>query len=399
MYDLIIVGAGPGGMTAAIYAARRKLNFAIISMDVGGQMAWSSEVENYPGFEHISGVELTKEFMDHLKDYNIKVISEEVVKVGKHEDGRCFIDTNKNYYDSKAILIATGKSPRKLGISGEEFFLGKGVHYCATCDAPLYNGKNTVVVGGGNSGMEAALYLSNYCKKVYVAEVGEELRGEEHLKGRVSKTKNIEVMTNVKIKDILGDDKGVRGVLYEKGNKEIKLADCGNEHVFVVCDGRILRNLHDLLIGLREMSDESYGVHSNFEKSDFSNWVKEVFKDSKLALDLKKSRTREQAIYAVGKKLGKLGNALEVSGVFIEVGLVSKADFVSCDKNEWGEIMISRSTKTHEENLTSIPGIFACGDVSDIPAKQIVVAAGEGAKAAMASFDYISRWDSEHEEK
>ncbi len=304
MYDLIILGAGPAGMTAAIYAARRKINFLIIGMDVGGQMSWSSEVENYPGTTHVSGVELVKQWQDHLDIYKIKIKNEEIVKTGK-KGNLCFVQTKKNNYESKAVIIATGKSPKKLGVPGEEEFLGKGVNYCATCDAPLYNGKTVAVVGGGNSGLEAAEFLSKYASKVYLMEALDKLGGEAYLKEKVLKLKNIETMTEIKIKEIKGD-KFVNSLIFEKDGKE---------------------------------------------------------------------------------------NELKIEGVFIEVGLVSKADFTNAQKNRWGEVMIFRSTKTPEENMTSVPGIFAAGDVTDIPAKQIVVAAGEGCKAVLASFDYINRWD------
>ncbi len=304
MYDLIIVGAGPGGMTAAIYAARRKIKFLVISLDVGGQMSWSPEVENYPGFEHISGFELTKEFIDHTKKYKVKVKQEEVLKIEKKEK-KCYITTKKRIYESKAVIIISGKKPKKLNVPGEEKFLGKGLTYCVTCDAPLYKKKRVIVVGGGNSGLEAALYLSVYAKKVYIVESSKKLFGDSYLINRILKNKKIKLVTNSKIKEIVGD-KNVKGIKYDHLGKE---------------------------------------------------------------------------------------KMLKAKGIFVEIGLITQADFIDCKKNENGEIMISRSTKNNEENLTSIPGVFAAGDVTDIPAKQIVVAAGEGAKAVLASLEYVAKWD------
>ena len=303
MYDLIIIGAGPAGMSAAIYAARRKIKFLIISLDVGGQMNWSSEVDNYPGVPDQTGIELVNKFQAHLKEYNIKINQEEILKLEKRKN-ICFVKTKKNIYESKAVIIATGKKPKKLNVSGEEEFLGKGLNYCATCDAPLYKDKIVCVIGGGNSGLESALFLVKYAKKVYIIDVMEKLGGEPYLKDRVLKDKRISVITGAKTKEILGN-KFVTGLKYEQSKKE---------------------------------------------------------------------------------------KELKLEGVFVEIGLISKADFTDVKKNKWGEIMIFRTTNTHEENMTSVPGIFAAGDVTDIPSKQIIVAAGDGAKAALASFDYVDRW-------
>ena len=303
MLDLIIIGAGPAGMTAAIYAARRKIKFLILSMDIGGQMSWSSEVDNYPGIPDMTGIELTKKFNEHMKDYDIKTKNEEVLKLEKR--GKiCIVKTKKNVYESKAVIITSGKKPRKLNVPGEEEFHGKGISYCAACDAPLYKDKNVVVVGGGNAGMEAALFLSKYAKKVYILEIQEKLMGELYLKDRVLNEKKIAIITFAKVKEILAD-KFVNGLKYEYEGKE---------------------------------------------------------------------------------------KVLKVEGVFVEIGLITEANFTNVKKNKWNEIMIFRSTLTHEENMTSIPGIFAAGDCTDIPAKQIIAAAGEGCEAALASFDYINKW-------
>jgi len=304
MYDLIIIGAGPAGMTAAIYAARRKIKFLILSLDVGGQMSWGSEIENYPGTTHTSGIELTRSFQEHMRVYGIKIKTEEVASITK-KGKKIVVKTKKSSYDSKAVIIASGKSPKKLNVLGEENLLGKGLSYCAACDAPIYKNKAVVIVGGGNSGLGAALFLSKYSKKVYLLEAMPKITGEAYLRDKVLKNRKIGVITGAKVKEILGKN-FVTGFIYEKD---------GNE-----------------------------------------------------------------------KKIG-------VDGIFVEVGLITKADFVKVKKNKWGEIMIFRSTKTHDENLTNVSGIFAAGDVTDIPAKQIVVAAGEGCKAALAAFDYIHRWD------
>jgi len=312
MYDLIIVGAGPAGMTAAIYAARRKVKFLILSMDVGGQMNWSSEVENYPGSAGaLTGIELVGQFQKHMADYKIRVKTAEILKVSKRGDV-CFVKTKEGYYKSKAVLIATGKKPRKLGVPGEDKLLGKGLSYCATCDAPLYKGKDVAVVGGGNSGMEAVLFLSKYARKVYLLEVNAKLAGEKYLRDKVLGDSKISVIVNAKVTEIEGSNT-VEGIRY--------------------LDGSTRKSLE-------------------------------------------------------GSALPET-KVLKVGGVFVEVGLITEVGFVDVEKNKWGEIKLFRGTKTHNENLTSVPGIFAAGDCTDVVAKQIVVAAGEGAKAAMAGLDYV----------
>ncbi|OGJ18883.1 hypothetical protein A3K73_07160 [Candidatus Pacearchaeota archaeon RBG_13_36_9] len=302
LYDLIIIGAGPAGMTAGIYAARQKIKFIIISMDVGGQMGWSSEVDNYPGVPDKSGIALVDRFQKHMQDYKIKIKQEEILKLEKNKN-ICVVKTKKNVYESKAVIIASGKKPRKLNVPGEENFTGLGVNYCAVCDAPLYKDKVCAVVGGGNSGMDAALFLSKYAKKVYILEYLLKLGGDNFLREKVLNEKKITVITGAKMKEILGN-KFVEKLRYET----------------------------------------------------------------------------EGAI-----------KELSVDGIFVEIGLVSQYDFTDVQKNKWGEIMIYRSTISHEENMTDISGIFAAGDCTDIPSKQIIVAAGEGAKAALASFNYINR--------
>jgi len=300
MYDLIIIGGGPAGITAAIYAARRKLNFILVTIDVGGQVVWSSEVENYPGTLSSTGIELVQKFQAQLKKYKVDIKQEEVLRVKKV--GKIIkVKTEKNIYESTAVIIASGKKPRKLNVPGEKKFFGKGVNYCATCHAPLFKNKIVAIAGGGNSGLEAALFLKEYAKKVYLLDINSKLGGESYLREKVLANDKISVLNSIKIKEILGRE-SVDSLKYEKNGKD---------------------------------------------------------------------------------------KILKIDGIFVEIGLVTKVDFTDVKKNKWGEIMLFRGTRTHNENLTSIPGIFAAGDCTDIPAKQIIAAAGEGCKAALASFDYI----------
>ena len=303
IYDLIIIGGGPAGITAAIYAAREKLKFLIITLDIGGQVVWSSEIENYPGL-HLSGIELVQKFQEHLKSYKIKIKQAEVLDLKKK--GKILqVKTKKGIYESKVIIIASGKKPKRLNVPGEDKFLGKGVNYCATCHAPSFKNKIVAVVGGGNSGLDACLFLSKYARKVYLLDINPKLDGDKILRDKVLKNRKISIMNSIKTTEILGENV-MNGLKYEKNGEE---------------------------------------------------------------------------------------KILKLDGVFIEIGLIPKCDFAKIvNKNKWGEIMIFRSTKTHEENMTSISGIFAAGDVTDIPAKQIIVAAGEGAKAALVAFDYLNKF-------
>lgn len=300
MYDLIIIGGGPAGITAAIYAAREKLNFLLVTIDVGGQVVWSSEVENFPGTLSSTGIELVQKFQAQLKKYKVNIKQEDVIWVSKVKN-IVKVKTKAGVYNSKAVIIASGKKPKKLNVPGEEKFFGKGVNYCATCHAPSYKGKIVAIAGGGNSGLEAALFLRKYAKKVYLLNINAKLGGENYLRKKVLADREITVINNAKILEITGE-KVVSGLKYTEKDKEM---------------------------------------------------------------------------------------ILKLEGVFVEIGLVTEVGFTDVKKNKWEEIRLFRGTKTHNENLTSVPGIFAAGDCTDIPAKQIVAAAGEGCKAALASFDYI----------
>ncbi|MFQ5406710.1 MAG: NAD(P)/FAD-dependent oxidoreductase, partial [Candidatus Micrarchaeia archaeon] len=155
MYDLIIIGAGPAGLAAAVYAARQKIKFAVIAKKIGGQTAMSSDVENYLGFHLVSGAELISKFQEHLKDYDIELKTSEVTSLEKNGDN-FIVRTQEESFETKSVLVTSGKEPRKLSVPGEKEFTSKGVTYCATCDAPLFGGKDVAVIGGGNAGFETA---------------------------------------------------------------------------------------------------------------------------------------------------------------------------------------------------------------------------------------------------
>jgi len=204
MYDLIIIGAGPAGISAGIYAIRRGLKTVILEKaSVGGQMLLTNEIENWPGFEMISGSDLAGRMESHVRKLGVEIRAEEVIGMTLDKDVKK-VTTRSGKHETKAIIIATGGQHRKLGIKGEDEFAGKGVSYCATCDAPFFKGKAVAVVGGGNIAAEDALYLSDIASKVYLVHRKESLRAEEAIQKRLKK-KGVEFVLNSEIEEISGD--------------------------------------------------------------------------------------------------------------------------------------------------------------------------------------------------
>ncbi|HEX3099723.1 MAG TPA: FAD-dependent oxidoreductase [Patescibacteria group bacterium] len=302
MYDVIIIGAGPAGMTAAIYTARRKLNTLVLAKDVGGQMIYSADVENYTGFTMVTGAELTLKFQEHMASLkeDLKVeLGVEVAKLEKNITSFAVEDTKGNVYYAKTVIIASGKLPRHLGVPGEQELFGKGIAICATCDGPLYREKNVAVVGAGNSAMDAICALSKVAKQVYVINMSDDYTGEAIVKDKIMHIPNVKSYHQAKVVKVSGKDH-VEGITIQQ--------------------------------------------------------------------------------------LGKPDEDLAVSGVFIEIGYepsISFADIV--DKNEHNEIKVDKDLQT------SVPGIFAAGDINDAWGEQIIIAAGEGAKAAMAVSNYLTK--------
>lgn len=297
MYELIIVGAGPAGITAAIYAARKKMDFAVVTTDIGGQVTFSSEVENYTGYQYISGEELSSKFQEHLKGHKFDLKMEEAQTVSRERD-LFRVKTDADTYLSKAVIIATGRKPRELKVPGEAEFKNRGVTYCATCDAPLFEGLNVAVVGGGNAGFEAVLQLVKIAEKIYVVEVEPQLRADPIMVEKAEASGKLEIWTSTQVVEIVGD-KTVAGI-------------------------RVQRD---------------------------------------------------------GKK-----TLLPVQGVFIEIGSDPNSEIVDfVEKDPRSAIVVNCEAET------TIPGLFAAGDVTNIPEKQIVIAAGEGCKAALSAFKYLSQ--------
>lgn len=303
MYDLIIIGAGPAGVSAGIYAARQKLNILIVSKDIGGQVAKKAvDIENYPGFEKISGPVLVELYKKQLKANELQMAMEEVVSVTKN--GNIFSVQTKSgkKYESTAVIVTTGAESKLINVPGEEEFAGKGVSYCSLCDGPVFKNKIVAVVGGGNNGFESALFLSNYVKHVYILEYNDKVNADAENQELVAKNPNIEVITNAKVARI---------------------------------EGKV--------------------------------FVDAIFYEDRLS--------------GVEKKL-------DVNGVFVEIGYSPATNFLGdlVELNDKKEIVFEP-----EVMQTKTSGLFAAGDCNVSRYKQIVMASGEGAKAALSAYNYIKK--------
>lgn len=298
MFDLVIIGAGPAGITASIYAARKKMNFLVITKDIGGQAAWSGDIENYTGYQFITGPELVGKFEEHMRKYKIELKENEEVIELKRKDERVLVKTDKGAYEAKTAVIASGKRSRELGVPGETEFKNRGLTYCATCDGPLFAGKDVAVIGGGNSALDAALQLIQIAKHIYLINITSALTGDAVMREKVSESKKVSILNSTRVTAVLGE-RMVSGIRIKREDKE---------------------------------------------------------------------------------------ETLPVEGVFVEIGLIPNSEFVKeLEKNELGEIRVNCRSQTN------IPGIFAAGDVTEVPEKQIIVAAGEGAKAALGAFRYLAQ--------
>lgn len=231
MYDTIIIGAGPAGVTAGIYAARREMKTLIISKDVGGQMVWASEIENYPGFKKISNFDLINKLQEHVKSFGVEIKLTEVQKIKKEKDGSFTLFTAKEKFKTKTIIIAIGLVPRRLAIPGEKELNGRGVSYCSNCDGPIYRDKIVAVVGGGNAALDAAEVLSKIARKVYLIHRRDEFRGFEALVEEVKARKNIELVLNSEIQEIQG--KARLENLKIINNKTKKVSDLKVDGLFI----------------------------------------------------------------------------------------------------------------------------------------------------------------------
>lgn len=341
MHDLIIIGGGPAGITAGIYAARQKLNTLLITKDFGGQIARKAvDIENYPGFEKITGQDLIKKFENHLRKFTrqnpallkkggtggreVNITINEVKKIEKNKEDFFVITKNKEKFKAKTVIIASGADPRPLEVPGEKEFIGKGVSYCAVCDGPVFADKIVAVIGGGNAGFESAIFLANYVKKIYILEYGPEIKADEINQEIVKKSGKAEIITDAVLKEI----KGKPPTTFQEN-----LSD--------------KRNAQKVVRG--------------------KDFVKSI-----VYQDLKTKETKN----------------LEVQGVFVEIGSQPATSFAKklVDFNKKDEIKVE-----FETCQTKTPGLFAVGDANVGRYKQIVTACGEGAKATLAAYEYLQK--------
>ena len=221
LYDVIIIGSGPAGLSAAIYAQRAKLATLVIEKAPmsGGQILNTYEVDNYPGIPGVGGFDLGSKFRAHADALGCSFVTAEVREI-QEEEGKKKIVTEKETYETKTLILATGATHRKLGVPGEEELMGMGVSYCATCDGAFFKGKTTAVIGGGDVALEDALFLARLCEKVYLVHRRDEFRGAKVLQERVFETENIEVVWDSVVEEIQGEDMVEKISIYNKKKEE-----------------------------------------------------------------------------------------------------------------------------------------------------------------------------------
>ncbi len=303
-YDVLIIGGGPAGASAAIYSARKGIRTGIVSERFGGQVMDTLGIENFISVKATEGPKLVAALEEHVKEYEVDIMNLQRAKSVQKNDLDSLFEIeleNGGKLKSKSVIVATGARWRELNVPGEKEFKGKGVAYCPHCDGPLFKGKHVAVIGGGNSGVEAAIDLANIVGHVTLFEFASELKADDILQKRLYSLSNVDVILNAQTTEVIGKDK-VNGMIY---------------------------------------------------------------------LDRKANEKK----------------TIELEGIFIQIGLLPNTDFVknTVDLSKFGEIMIDN------HNQSSLPGLFAAGDVTTVPYKQIIIAMGEGAKASLGAFDYLIR--------
>lgn len=300
-FDVLVVGGGPAGASAAIYAARKGIRTGIVAERFGGQVMDTLGIENFISNKYTEGPKLMASVESHVNDYDIDVMKLQQAKALRKNDLVELELENGAVIKSKTVILSTGARWRNVGVPGEAEFKNKGVAYCPHCDGPLFEGKDVAVIGGGNSGIEAAIDLAGVVKHVTVLEFMPELKADAVLQERLYSLPNVTVIKNAQTTEITGDDK-VNGISY-------KDRDTGEEH------------------------------------------------------------------------------HIELAGVFVQIGLVPNTEWLgdSVERNRMGEIVIDK------HGATNVPGVFAAGDCTDTPYKQIIISMGSGATASLGAFDYLIR--------
>jgi len=296
-----VVGSGPAGASAAIYAARKGIRTGMVAERFGGQVKETLGIENFISMKYTEGPKLAENLEEHVKEYQIDVMKLQRAKsLTKKELVEVELE-NGAVLKSKAVILSTGARWRSIGVPGEAEFKNRGIAYCPHCDGPLFKGKRVAVIGGGNSGVEAAIDLAGIAEHVTVLEFMPELKADTVLQKRLYSLPNATVLTNVKTTEITGDEK-VNGLSY---------MECGTEEI----------------------------------------------------------------------------RHLELEGVFILIGLVPNTEWLNgtVERNRFGEIIVD------SHGATNVPGVFAAGDCTNSPYKQIIIAMGSGANAALGAFDYLIR--------
>jgi len=298
-FEIVIVGAGPGGLSAGMYVARQNVSCLIISKDLGGQMNLIPKLENYPGTIMSSGQILAKTLETQYLSFKGEIVYDTVEKIDESEDG-FKIKTTRSEYKAKAIVLAPGKVPNMLGVENESEYFNKGIHYCTKCDAPFYQGRITASVGVGSYLVESGLLLSRMASKMYLILKGSKLAGDKDLVTTLENNKNIEIITQSSVKSISGNSTLQQIILVDSSGAE---------------------------------------------------------------------------------------KVLDVDALFIELGSKINLDYVKhlVKINTKGEIEIESG------GMTSHPAIFAAGDATTIPYKQIIVACGDGSNAGLSAFNYLEK--------
>lgn len=298
LYDVAVIGAGPAGASAAIYSARKGLKTIVIGEKIGGQVQDTKGIENLISVPYTEGPELSNKLLSHMNEYDIEILEHRRVESVENEGISALKLNTGEFLKTKSLIVATGAQWRQLNIPGEKEYIGRGVAYCPHCDGPYYKGKDIAVIGGGNSGVEAAIDLAGIVKSIVLIEYASELKADKVLVDKLKSLENVKILKNARTHEVIGNKEKVTSLKYEDRN---------------------------------------------------TNKINEISLD----------------------------------GIFVQIGLKPNSEFIknTVEVNQFGEIVVDQKCKTN------VQGIYAAGDVTTVPYKQIIISMGEGAKAALSSFE------------